>query len=285
MRITAFLKYMPMFVAIGAAQVSRPEIPRAWDDQEVATFQVPLAQRDRSPRFMTSDEYYKLKVRPVYRTYPIYLPGREPAGYMESLKQKDPEIVFDPSTLRTEADWIRAGELVFDAAPTVEVPSSEALKVADAQNQMVLQWVSSLTPPNRDGIIPYGRWLVIQKGVVQLAALSCATCHTRVMPDGTILKGAQGDFALDRFRAKQAEFFLLQPASATAAFRALRDAEWVLSGTPWVLSRAEADKVPDAELIRRQAANQPGVIERHGTSNTHPPHVPSLIGIKDIKYP
>ena len=28
----------------------------------------------------------------------------------------------------------------------------------------------------------------------------------------------------------------------------------------------------------------PGVIERHGTSATHPPHVPSLIGIKDVKY-
>jgi hypothetical protein len=39
---------------IGAAQVFRPEIPRAWNDREVATFELPLAQRDRSPRFMTS---------------------------------------------------------------------------------------------------------------------------------------------------------------------------------------------------------------------------------------
>ena len=153
MRTIAFFKYLVMFLGISGTQVARPDIPRAWDDREVATFQVPLAQRDRSPRFMTSEEYYKLTVRPIYRTYPIYLPGREPVGYLESLKQKEPEIVFDPSKLQTESDWIRAGELVFDAAPTVAVPPPEALKAADAQNQMAFQWASSLTPPNRDGLI------------------------------------------------------------------------------------------------------------------------------------
>ena len=284
MRTIAFFKYLVMFLGITGTQVARPDIPRAWDDREVATFQVPLAQRDRSPRFMTSEEYYKLKVRPIYRTYPIYLPGREPVGYLESLKQKEPEIVFDPSKLQTEEDWIRAGELVFEAAPTVAVPPPEALRAADAQNQMALQWVSALTPPNRDGIIPYARWVVIQQGVVQPAIASCAACHTRVMPDGTILKGAQGDFALNRFLAKQGEFFLSQPGFGPAAFRALRDADWELTGASWISTRAEADKVPDAEWIRRQAAMQPGVIERHGTSNTHPSHVPSLIGIKDLKY-
>ena len=284
MRIIVFFTYLVMFLAIGGAQRARTEIPRAWGDREVATFQMPLAQRERSPRFMTSDEYYKLTVRPVYRSYPVYLPGREPVGYMETLKQKDPEIVFDPVKLQTDDEWIRAGELVFDAAPTVQVPPPAALQVAQAQNQMALQWASSLTPPNRDGIIPYVRWVVIQKGVVQPAVGSCASCHTRVMPDGTIVKGAQGDFAVNRFLAKQAAFLLGQPGFGPAAFRALRETEWILSSAPWVSSRAEADNVPDAEWIRRQAAMPPGVIERHGTSATHPPHVPSLIGIKDVKY-
>src|SRR2546425_3369900 len=97
------------FVAFG--QTFRPEIPRAWDDREVAAFQVPLAQRDRSPRYVSSKEYYALKVRPIYRTYPVYAPGREPAGYIESLKQKEPEIVFDASKLHSKEDWIRAGEI------------------------------------------------------------------------------------------------------------------------------------------------------------------------------
>jgi hypothetical protein len=86
----------------------RPDIPRAWDDQAVSTMELPLAQRDRSPRYMTSAEYYALKVRPIYRSYPMYAPGREPAGYLESLRQKDPEIIFDASSLHTKADWIQA---------------------------------------------------------------------------------------------------------------------------------------------------------------------------------
>jgi hypothetical protein len=45
-------------------------------------------------------QYYALKGRPIYRSYPMYYPGREPKGYIESLKQKEPEIVFDASRLR-----------------------------------------------------------------------------------------------------------------------------------------------------------------------------------------
>jgi hypothetical protein len=41
------------------------------------------------------------------------LQGREPAGYIEALKQKDPEIIFDASKLHTKEDWIEAGKLVF----------------------------------------------------------------------------------------------------------------------------------------------------------------------------
>ncbi len=81
------------FAAVAAAQTFHPDIPRAWDDKEVAQFEVPLAQRDRSPRYLSSEQYYALKVRPIYRTYPVYIAGRQPAGYMESLKQKEPEII------------------------------------------------------------------------------------------------------------------------------------------------------------------------------------------------
>lgn len=106
------------FAAVAAAQTFHPDIPRAWDDKEVAQFEGPLAQRDRSPRYLSSEQYYALKVRPIYRTYPVYIVGRQPAGYMESLKQKEPEIiVFNASELRTKDDWIRAGEAVFDDVP------------------------------------------------------------------------------------------------------------------------------------------------------------------------
>ena len=72
----------------GAAQPFQPDIPRAWEDEEVARFELPLAQRDRTPRFLTANEYYAQKVRTIYRTYPVYVNDREPAGYFDSLKQK-----------------------------------------------------------------------------------------------------------------------------------------------------------------------------------------------------
>jgi hypothetical protein len=49
--------------------------------------------------------------------------------------------------------------------------------------------------------MPAYRYLVSKKGKVEVGILACAMCHTRVMPDGTFVKGAQGDFPLDRAMA------------------------------------------------------------------------------------
>ena len=120
MRTRAYLVGCTILAIAGtsAAQTFHPDIPRAWDDKEVESFEVPLAQRDRSPRYLTAEQYYTLKVRPIYRSYPGYAPGREPAGYLESLKQKEPEIIFDPSKLQTKEDWIQAGKAVFETENT-----------------------------------------------------------------------------------------------------------------------------------------------------------------------
>ena len=112
MQVRAYLVGWTMLAiaGTGAAQTFHLDIPRAWDDKEGERFELPLAQRDRSPRYLTAEQYYALKVRPIYRTYPVYIAGRVPAGYIEGLKQKEPEIAFDEAKLRTKEDWIRAGE-------------------------------------------------------------------------------------------------------------------------------------------------------------------------------
>src|SRR5215831_16766645 len=102
-----------------------PEIPKTWVDDEVAAFELPLAEADASPKHISSDYYYRMPVRPVYKTYPIYAPGKEPPDYLNKLRKIEPEITFDPAKLRTEKDWIKAGELVFDAP--VEFVSSGTL--------------------------------------------------------------------------------------------------------------------------------------------------------------
>src|SRR5947209_4086935 len=77
-----------VLTTIAIAHAFRPEIPRipkAWDDREVARFEVPLAQADRS-RYLNAAECYALEIAPMYRAYPVYAPGSGPAVYLETLK-------------------------------------------------------------------------------------------------------------------------------------------------------------------------------------------------------
>lgn len=92
-----------------------PQIPKTWDEPALASLEVPLAEPEFSPRHIAASYYYGIPVRPIYKSYPIYAPEREPAGYIAWLKQQKPEIVFDAAKLITKGDWIKAGELVFDA--------------------------------------------------------------------------------------------------------------------------------------------------------------------------
>ena len=90
-------------------------IPKVWDDAEIATVELPLADAMATPKHITADYYYRIPIRPIYKSYPVYALGREPLGYQEWLNQQEPQTVFDLSELKTEEDWTRAGEIVFDA--------------------------------------------------------------------------------------------------------------------------------------------------------------------------
>ncbi len=92
-----------------------PAIPRLWDDDQMAALELPLADPSASPKHIPADYYYRIPVRPIYKSYPVYAPGKEPQGYREWLTQQEPETVFDGSRLKTREDWIEAGEVVFDA--------------------------------------------------------------------------------------------------------------------------------------------------------------------------
>ena len=240
----------------------------------VKSFELPLAQADRSPRYLSSGEYYALRVRPVYRGYPVYFPGREPVGYLDSLRQTEPEIIFDPSSLRTEVDWIRAGELVFKA------PASFIAVTDASEADRHAYFRAAQIHFTREGITPYFQYVVRKKGVLELGTLSCAHCHTRVMPDGTAFGGAQGD----DFFASRAAWIAGRRGSGPEQERRIRGATRLAFGAPWAPDSDDFENLTIAEYIRRQMAMQPGVIPRQGSSGTHPPKIPSLIGIKEIRY-
>src|SRR5258708_7811431 len=126
----------------------RPAIPRTWDEAAMADLEIPLADPSGSPQHVSAAYYYKIPVRPIYKSYPVFVPSHEPAGYFESLHQKEPEqLLADMSSLKTQDDWIRAGEVVFDAPVEYGFVS-----VADARNPGWYERVR--VPVTRDGMVP-----------------------------------------------------------------------------------------------------------------------------------
>src|SRR5262249_16209961 len=130
--------------------------------------------------------YYRIPVRPIYKGYPVYAPGHEPPGYIEHLKQVEPIILWDDRghapPLKTEADWINAGELVFDAAIAYNTTGR-------IENLRDPEWYKALAiPVAKDGTVPGFQYVIRTQGTVEVGGTSCAMCHTRIMPDGSILK-------------------------------------------------------------------------------------------------
>jgi hypothetical protein len=279
-----------IIVAIGVALCAEltalaPEVPKTWDEQAIETLEIPLADPIGSPKHPSADYYYRVPVAPIYKNYPVYAPGREPAGYFEWLKQQAPEIVWDDTghhpALETEADWIRAGELVFDAPLQAgAAPITTAEDVRNPEWWSKVGWTAAT-----DGTLPIARYVVRQKGAVALETLACANCHTRLMPDGSILKGAQGNYAIGRANNVRLSEAAQGPA-AEATWRQQRIALRGIFATPWLnpdpLSRL--DTMSFREYIEMQGAYPPGVIPRHRGSPFNPIQVPDLIGVKDRHY-
>src|SRR4051794_4750880 len=100
-------------------------VPRTWDAQALATLEVPLARAQYSPKNISAEAYYRIPVRPIYKSYPKYRPDKEPPAYWAWLKQQEPVVLWDEGAHRpklvTEEDWIRAGDIVFNA-PVVFTP-------------------------------------------------------------------------------------------------------------------------------------------------------------------
>jgi hypothetical protein len=243
--------------------------------------EIPLANPSGSPKYVSADYYYRIPVRPIYKSYPVYAPGHEPPDYIGGLRRQQPQVVWDEGKhkppLQTPADWIAAGEAVFDSpivygfTAVIKEPKSIYLRNPE--------WYKRTgAPVTRDGVLPFYRYVIRQKGKIEIGVLACAMCHTRVMADGAIIKGAQGNFPFDRAMAY--EYRLTNDAAEA------RLAEQILYATPWVQPNPQSDlSSSSVELIAAvHEAVPPGVLSRHNASPLYPPHVPDLIGVKDRHY-
>jgi hypothetical protein len=250
-----------------------------WDDAAMRELELPLRRPQYSLRFVSSQYYYRIPVRPIYRTYPVSARDREPVSYLDRLRNQVPAIAFDPTVLRTRQDWIHAGELVFDAPITMGSPFS----VDDVHDPEFLKKTGVPLAP--DGTIPALRYVVRKPGVVELGSFSCGMCHTRVQANGSVIKGAQGNFPGDRVIA-----FTVRRLAAKHPYAALKSARHVARGlvqTPWATPDALNEAWFNAsldELPAQYEAIPPGVFLRHRSSVFAPPQLPDLIGVKDRRY-
>ena len=255
----------------------RPEIPKTWDDAAIAALELPLTNVAASPKHVSAEYYYRIPVRPIYKSYPIYAPGREPNRYMDWLREQEPQVVWDDAghapTLHSEADWDKAGEIPFDS-PVAIGSQIFGFTIDDLRDPGWYQ--KAAVPVSREGIMPFLVYVIRKKGEVELGAFSCATCHVRVMPDGSVLKGAQANFpmgvAVFGLRSVPAETIRL---SARVTFAA----PWIQPDPLAALSQMSAD-----ELAVLSRAIPAGVFARQGTSLFYPPQIPDLIGVRERRY-
>ena len=267
----------PAIVA-GQDKEFRPGIPKVWDDDAIATLEVPSPQTGFTPRHVPSSYYYQIPVRPIYRSYPVYRPGKEPSGYKDWLRTREPEIAFSEATLQTPEDCEKAGELVFQY-PIIFTTDDLSPEVVTRSGDLF----------DRNDVSPFERYVVRKKGSVERGFSACADCHTRVMADGSVIVGAQGNRPLDRIVGTDMRMRLERAKTEKERQTLLRSSRktWQQElWTPWVhdgpLSRML--NLPLETMAAMHEAIPSGVFARQRSSIYYPPAISDLIGLKDIRY-
>ena len=121
----------------------------------------------------------------------MYPPERRPAGYIEWLRRQEPEIIWGEDKngkkhappLKTEADWIKAGEIVFDAV-------LGSFPLADRDLEGVGEYAAQRgIPLAQDGVLPFFEFRIVEKGKIEIGSGSCGSCHTRADAGRDPVKG------------------------------------------------------------------------------------------------
>jgi hypothetical protein len=276
------LALFAILALLDATLAASHTIPKAWDEAALSSLHVPPAPPGMLPLHLDSESYYRMPVRPMFRTYAVYAPGREPTRYWEWLMQQEPEIAFDSSKINTKAEWIRAGEIVFDAP--IVIGATFGVGIQELRDPLL--WRDMGVPVASDGTAPFFRYVVREKGKVELGQFSCASCHTRVLPDGTVVKGAQGNYPAPRVNAYIARKRFVQTGNETVVLNGLRSFILALTAVPWLDPDPswQIERMSLEEILKCQEAIPTGVIRRGGTSFSFPPKIPDLIGLKDWRY-
>ena len=270
-----------LWTLLAAAALGLQPVPRSWNEKEVASFRLPLAGLGRAPALVSEREYYALPESNL-KTYPVYTPDREPPGYLEWLRQQEPKPLVDVSALETEADWIAAGREVFYGRELPRFTGSEHNLQMIRDPRVLAAYRLQTTG---EGVLLGLRYVVREKGKVELGTDTCAMCHVRVMPDGRVIEGPAnthtpfGPLMGDLTR----RYAAMGPALLEERRRRHMREDYrvpYLTGDP---NLAVAD-LPAEEIARLYEQHPLGVHGRTNTSLLYPVKIANLIGIADLKH-
>lgn len=281
--LTKLASILSLFLIAGFTLFRIDKIPKVWDMKKLHAMHLPLPDTSMIMEPVSEAYYYAMPERVSYKTYPFYMPGMEPEGYYERLREQQPEIIFDPAVLKTEADWIRAGETIYDMPQTFQIMDSAFITSLPA---LAKHWKGFELPTTKDGIIPFLSIVVREKGRIEMGTLSCGMCHSKVMPDGSVLKGGQGNFAFPKFIVAdyrvQRDFWKV-PDSLLNVRRNANNR--FLFAAPWIKHESQ-ERLQQLSLDEwMEAFETPaGTVNRQGSGLGYPISIPDLFNLEDRKY-
>ena len=273
-------------VAYHATRPWRPDIPRVWDAAALEGWATPLAGLGQAPTHLSPAEYYAIPEEDL-RSYPLYMPDREPAGYWERLQSVGPQPLIEPDALATESDWIAAGERVFLDSVVLKTFDSQVIALARDQQAMA----SRGTGPLPDGTVNGMRWVPTEKGVA-LGFTNCSACHLLYLPDNTVVAGASSFAIPNSFRngiggAIRAAERTLPGEAPFALAGSIGEQAYQAYGAPWANDPAgeKLREITEAEFNAYIGAGiRGGGVARWNGSILYPAKIPDLIGIEERKY-
>ena len=238
---------------------------------------------------MPASEFYALPIENL-RTYPVYLPDREPPGYWEMLQHVGPRPLIEPGKLATESDWIEAGRRVFEELDHFPLRTLDPKFISAARSRDTFD--PARTTVLADGVVMGMRWTPTQAGVA-LSFTNCANCHVAYLKDGTRVAGAP-TFA-GRHTAVSPLLFPVHDANrlVPAAVPIHMGEEpfgmrlYRAYGVPWAkddVHERTKTMTPGDYLLWSIAGDRGGAVPRWNGSLFYPTKIPDLIGVKERKY-
>jgi hypothetical protein len=279
---------LTVFAAVVAQTQVR--VPKIWDDAALKEWATPVAGLGVRPDHYTSAEYYSVPADNL-RTYPVYHPDNEPPGYWEWLQKQKPEPLVDIAKIKTNADWIAAGQRAFREIDSVLLRTADPALIAQARNPSSFGRAVKLP----DGSVVAPRWVVTSAGVM-LTAPACSACHVSISHDQRVVFG--GPRTPDPRGGPQLVSGIVPLLGAAGTALRLRKfyagdrlpmAFWREFAVPW----APDERVERMKTMSGQELQELGREERFGQSfsggvfarsNGSPFYVTKIIDLQGLQY-